>query len=57
MADTLYVKCKGCYQVFAVPDQMTPAEFAASPMPTTSIPCPHCRIRRPYDKGDYFFDD
>ena len=55
MAETLQVKCKGCYEVFVVPDQMTRDEFAAASLPTTSIPCPHCRIRRPYDKGDYFF--
>lgn len=49
------VKGKGCYTPFAVPDQMDEAQFAAAQMPTTSLPCPECRIRRPYDKGDYFF--
>jgi hypothetical protein len=56
MAD-LMVKCKGCYDVFAVPDQMDEATFAAAGMPTTMLQCPHCRIRRPYDKADYFFDE
>ena len=55
MAETLRVKCKGCYEVFVVPDQLTRAEFASASLPTTSIQCPNCRIRRPYDKGDYFF--
>jgi hypothetical protein len=49
------VKCKGCYTPFAVPDQMDEATFAAADIPTTPRQCPHCRIRRPYDKGDYFF--
>jgi RNase P subunit RPR2 len=57
MAETLRVKCKGCYEVFEVPEQMSRAELEAATMPTTSIPCPNCRIRRPYDKGDYFFSD
>ncbi|MFP5317941.1 MAG: hypothetical protein ACLGI2_06545 [Acidimicrobiia bacterium] len=55
MAATLKVKCKGCYEVFEVPEQMSPDEFRTASMPTTSHQCPHCRIRRPYDKGDYFF--
>ncbi len=55
MAETLMVKCKGCYEMFAVPDQMDRAMFESANLPTTSIQCPHCRIRRPYDKGDYFF--
>jgi hypothetical protein len=56
MAD-LMVKCKGCYEEFPVPDQMDPAAFAAASLPTTMLQCPHCRIRRPYDKNDYFFED
>lgn len=55
MADELMVKCKGCYTPFPVPEQMDPESFAAASLPTTSIQCPHCGIRRPYDKGDYFF--
>ena len=55
MAETLRVKCKGCYEVFVVPDQLTRAEFASASLPTTYIQCTKCRIRRPYDKGDYFF--
>ena len=43
------------YTPFAVPDQMDETSFAAAQMPTTSLPCPNCGIRRPYDKGDYFF--
>ena len=55
MAEELMVKCKGCYTAFAVPDQMDPATFEATEIPHTSHQCPHCGIRRPYDKGDYFF--
>ncbi len=55
MSEKLKVKCKGCYEVFDPPVQMSRAELAASPMPTEYHQCPHCRIRRPYDKGDYFF--
>ena len=55
MAETLRVKCKGCYDVFEVPDQLSRAEFEAATLPTAMIACPNCRIRRPYDKGDYFF--
>jgi hypothetical protein len=51
----LQVTCKGCYSAFPVPDQLTEDEFAAADIPTRSLPCPHCRIRRPYDKADYFF--
>ena len=53
----LRVKCKGCYSPFAVPQQMSEAEFAAAALPTTMVRCPACGINRPYDKGDYFFDD
>ena len=49
------VKCKGCYSPFAVPEQMDEATFAAAEMPMTYLQCPECGIRRPYDKGDYFF--
>ncbi len=49
------VKCKGCYAPFEVPDQMDEASFAAAEISTESLQCPHCGIRRPYDKGDYFF--
>ncbi len=49
------VKCKGCYTPFAVPEQLDEDAFAAARMPTATLQCPHCRIRRPYDKGDYFF--
>lgn len=49
------VKCKGCYMPFPVPEQMDEATFAAALLPTATLPCPHCGIRRPYDKGDYFF--
>ena len=55
MAETLKVKCKGCYEVFDAPVQLSPDEFAAASISTESHQCPHCRIRRPYDKGDYFF--
>ena len=55
--ETLQVKCKGCYQVFEVPNQMSRAEFQSASLPTEYIQCPHCRIRRPYDMGDYFFGD
>jgi RNase P subunit RPR2 len=51
----LMVKCKGCYTPFPVPDQMDERTFAEAQMPTESRQCPHCGIRRPYDKGDYFF--
>lgn len=57
MAAVLMVKCKGCYTPFAVPEQMDREAFAAASMGTTMIACPHCRIRRPYDKGDYFFGE
>jgi RNase P subunit RPR2 len=55
MAQQLMVKCKGCYTPFTVPEQRSREEFQAASIPTTSIQCPHCRIKRPYDKGDYFF--
>ena len=55
MASTLMVKCKGCYEEFEAPEQMDQAGLAAARMPTTMIQCPHCRIRRPYDKGDFYF--
>jgi hypothetical protein len=55
MPEQLMVKCKGCYTPFPVPDQMDRATFEATQLPLTSYRCPNCRIRRPYDKGDYFF--
>ncbi len=55
MSEQLMVKCKGCYTPFAVPEQMDRATFETADVPMTSHQCPHCRIRRPYDKGDYFF--
>jgi hypothetical protein len=38
-----------------VPDQMDRGTFEAADVPMTHHRCPHCRINRPYDKGDYFF--
>ena len=55
VAQALMVKCKGCYTPFAVPEQMDEAAFAAADLPMTYLKCPECGIRRPYDKGDYFF--
>ncbi|MDQ3978172.1 MAG: hypothetical protein M3314_01275 [Actinomycetota bacterium] len=55
MAEELLVKCKGCYRPFSVSDEIDRATFETADIPTTSHRCPHCRIRRPYDKGDYFF--
>ena len=55
MAEELLVKCKGCYAPFAVPDQIERATFEAADVQMTSYRCPHCGIRRPYDKGDYYF--
>ena len=55
MAEELFVKCKGCYTPFPVADQLDRATFEAAAIPTTSHQCPHCGIRRPYDKGDYYF--
>jgi hypothetical protein len=55
MGEELLVKCKGCYTPFIVEEDVDRAAFEAADLPTTSYRCPHCRIRRPYDKGDYFF--
>ena len=49
------VKCKGCYRPFALEQQMDRATFEAADLPLTHHRCPHCRINRPYDKGDYYF--
>lgn len=49
------VKCKGCYTPFEVPEQMDEAQFARASFSTTMLQCPECRIKRPYDKGDYYF--